>query len=119
MFGGAPAESVMVKKGIDPAMARNPKYQMAYGMAGGDQGQADFNYRMLSFLGGGGSDLSESQTKAPDASMNPTAGLKSVLPGARAKGGRVRRSYKDMDAGAGSGVGRLEKAEIERSQRGR
>ena len=119
MFGGAPAEAAMVKKGIDPAMARNPKYQMAYGMAGGDQGQADFNYRMLSFLGGGGSDLSESQANNPNASMNPTAGLKAVLPGARAKGGRVYKSYKDMDAGAGSGKGRLEKAEIERSQRGR
>ena len=35
-------------------------------------------------------------------------------PMGRKAGGRVYRSYKDMDAGAGSGLGRLEKTEIER-----
>ena len=34
-------------------------------------------------------------------------------PMGRKAGGRVYRSYKDMDAGAGSGLGRLEKTEIE------
>ena len=34
-------------------------------------------------------------------------------PMARKAGGRVYRSYKDMDAGSGSGLGRLEKTEIE------
>ena len=118
MFGGAPAEAKMIERGIDPNMARNPKYQTAYGMAGGNKDQADFNYRLMSFMGGGGGDMPESGGSNP-ASMNPTSGLKAVLPGAKAKGGRVYRSYKDMDAGAGSGKGRLEKVEIERSQRGR
>jgi len=36
-----------------------------------------------------------------------------MTPMGRKAGGRVYRSYKDMDAGAGSGLGRLEKTEIE------
>jgi hypothetical protein len=37
----------------------------------------------------------------------------------RKAGGRTYRSYKDMDAGAGSGLGRLEKTEIQKYKRGK
>lgn len=38
-------------------------------------------------------------------------------PMARKAGGRVYRSYKDMDAGAGGGLGRLEKTEIQKNKK--
>lgn len=38
-------------------------------------------------------------------------------PMARKRGGRTYRSYKDMDAGAGSGLGRLEKTEIQKHKK--
>lgn len=41
----------------------------------------------------------------------------SPVPLARKRGGRTYRSYKDMDAGAGSGLGRLEKTEIQKHKR--
>jgi hypothetical protein len=40
------------------------------------------------------------------------------MPMPRKAGGRAYRSYKDMDAGAGSGLGRLEKTEIQEHKRG-
>ena len=49
------------------------------------------------------------QMPAPGAGAPPAGGM----PLARKRGGRAYRSYKDMDAGAGSGEGRLEKTEIQ------
>jgi len=51
----------------------------------------------------------------PGAPPMPPGGMP---PMGRKAGGRTYRSYKDMDAGAGSGMGRLEKSEIEERKRG-
>ena len=50
---------------------------------------------------------------APPGGGMPGAGM--MPPGLmpRKAGGRVYRSYEDMDAGAGSGLGRLEKTQIQ------
>jgi len=40
------------------------------------------------------------------------------MPMPRKAGGRAYRSYKDMDAGSGGGMGRLEKTEIQENKRG-
>jgi hypothetical protein len=48
----------------------------------------------------------------------PMGGAGGPPPMPRKAGGRTYRSYKDMDAGAGSGVGRLEKTEIAEHKRG-
>jgi len=57
------------------------------------------------------------------APMPPVGGAPMGLPPGvppmmgRKAGGRVYRSYKDMDAGAGGGLGRLEKAEIQKRKK--
>jgi len=45
------------------------------------------------------------------------AGPMGAAPMPRKAGGRTYRSYKDMDAGAGSGLGRLEKTEIQKHKK--
>jgi hypothetical protein len=45
--------------------------------------------------------------------MPPPGGAPGPMPMGRKSGGKVYRSFKDMDVGAASGLGRLEKTEIE------
>ena len=58
-------------------------------------------------MAGAGAPAPQMPAGAPPMS----AGLDKMMP--RKAGGRVYKSYKDMDAGSGSGVGRLEKTEIQ------
>ena len=53
----------------------------------------------------------------PGMPMGLPPGLPPGLGMPRKSGGRTYRSYKDMDAGAGSGLGRLEKTEIQSRKR--
>lgn len=53
----------------------------------------------------------------PPMPMPPMGAPAGGPPMPRKRGGRTYRSYKDMDAGAGSGLGRLEKTEIQKHKR--
>lgn len=53
----------------------------------------------------------------PPMPMPPMGAPAGGPPMPRKRGGRTYRSYKDMDAGAGSGLGRLEKTEIQKNKR--
>ena len=53
----------------------------------------------------------------PPPGMPPMGGPPGMPPMPRKRGGRAYRSYKDMDAGALGGMGRLEKVEIEHGKR--
>ncbi len=52
---------------------------------------------------------------APAGGLGGAGPMGSPMP--RKRGGRTYRSYKDMDAGAGSGLGRLEKTEIQKHKK--
>lgn len=53
----------------------------------------------------------------PSPAMGGGLGGAGASPLGRKRGGRTYRSYKDMDAGAGSGEGRLEKTEIQKHKK--
>jgi hypothetical protein len=58
------------------------------------------------------------QMPPPPMPMPPVGGPGAgPAPMPRKAGGRTYRSYKDMDAGAGSGLGRLEKTEIQKHKK--
>jgi len=99
--GGMPP---MPMGGPKPPMGPPPPMPMPMPPQGGPQGVDPAMLAALAAKGGAG---------------GPPPSPMGMPPMPRKAGGRVYRSYKDMDAGAGSGLGRLEKTEIEEKKMAR
>jgi hypothetical protein len=96
--GKGPQDGMMPPPGMPPKPAGMPIPMPAPGAGGGGLP-----------MGGGAPMPMPMPMPGPGAGGPPPGGM----PLARKRGGRTYRSYKDMDAGAGSGEGRLEKTEIQ------
>jgi hypothetical protein len=102
--GGPPAGMMMPPK---PPMGAMPPVPPAGGPQGGPPTDPALLAALAGAAGGG----------RPPMGAAPAGPPMGGMPMARKAGGRAYKSYKDMDAGAGSGEGRMEKSEIQASKR--
>jgi len=117
--GKAEGGSTKAKKGMNVSITINtgpkPEDQMAAGLPGMPPGlpprPAGGIPVPMGMPPAGGAPPAAAPMPMP-MPMPPAGG--NLPPMARKAGGKVYRSYKDMDAGAGSGLGRLEKTEIQK-----
>ena len=130
----APAPMPGGMPGMAPGVPQMPPPQAPMARkSGGRVAKVARSYKDMEAGAGSGegrlqkTDIAARLPKKKEDGMNVYDGLgyPNKVPGAtggrtaRKAGGGVYRSYKDMDAGAGSGEGRLEKTEIQRGKRGR